>query len=66
MATNVFPPTPGATVTAFLLICAVAGLAAWRFPVRGEDAVDWHSPAMRRWKRRTATGFLPPTPVARL
>lgn len=51
---------------AFLLICAVAMWAAWRFPARPRDAVDWQSPAMRRWKRRTATGFLPPTPVARL
>lgn len=52
-------------MTAFLLICAVAALAAWRFPVRARDAVDWHSPAMRRWKRRAATGDLPRTAVAR-
>jgi len=52
-------------MTAVLLICAVAVWAAWRLPARARDAVDWQSPAMRRWKRRAATGVSARTVVAR-
>lgn len=60
-----FPPTTGVTMTAFLLICAVAAWAAWLFPARAVDSVDWHSPAMRQWKQRAARAASARTGVAR-